>query len=448
MHEILVRRVQHPVGQGGFHMADMRVANKPFRYIYDCGSGKPGAISALLKGLRRSIGEKEFDWLVISSFDMDHCNGMALLLAEGYTFKRVFLPHRLDNKLLVWLLCCYVLDERSPEEITEALVSLRILRELYDQFGRDGDGPDDMLERLKPNPAKPDAINVTYHVKEADWMFRFYSRETNYGDLVKLLFDKVEFTELKAIMERAAKTVSGLAKPRDTAKILTDLFSVLSKPPTPAQAGTGATPPTATSADPVKKLLGEAYKKLTDDGARVFGDYNEVSLCLYSGPRTSGRSADSRFSVECMVGHLFDYPAQDWTRRAGWLGLGDIGFRNRASLDELALYYRAELALSCTKMAPHHGAQSNYGKHLAMLEPFFALDATRTLWIAAAYPLTRYRHPAGVVVMESAKNGTFAMVSDDPLSHIEETIRSTPELALSGASVRYLMHLLRKAGYR
>ncbi|ATQ77390.1 hypothetical protein CR152_24985 [Massilia violaceinigra] len=444
MHEILVRRVQHPVGQGGFHMADMRVANKPFRYIYDCGSSNPGAISALLKGLGRSTGEKEFDWLVISSFDMDHCNGVALLLAEGYTFKRVFLPHRLDNKLLVWLLCCYVLDERSAKEITDALASLRILRELYDQFGRDGDGPDDMLERLTPDPAKPNAVNVTYHVKEADWMFRFYSRETNYGNLVKALFDKVEFAQLKAIMKRAAKTVSGSAKPRDTVKILADLFSVLGKPPAQAQAGNGAAP----SGPSVKKLLGNAYENLTEDDARVFGDYNEVSLCLYAGPRTSGQSADRRFSVQCTVGHHSDFPARDWTRRAGWLGLGDIGFRNRALLDELALYYRSELALSCTKMVPHHGAQSNYGTLLPMLAPFFALDAMQTLWVAAAYPLTRYRHPAGVVVLESEKNGTFVMVSDDPGSRIEETVRSIPSLALSGSSVRYLIHLLRKAGYR
>ncbi|WP_167090534.1 hypothetical protein [Massilia frigida] len=426
-------------------MADMRVANKPFRYIYDCGSGNPGTIGILLKGLRRSTGEKAFDWLVISSFDMDHCNGVALLLADGYTFKRVFLPHSLDNKLLVWLLCCYVLDGRSLAEIRDALTSLWVLRTLSEQFDRDGDGPDDLLERIDPDPAKPNAPNVTYHVKGADWMFRFYSRETNHADLVKTLFAKVEFAELKKVMERAAKTVSGkAANPRVTEKILTALFDALDNPPKPAQACNGAAP----SGPSVKKLLGKAYQNLTEDDARVFGDYNEVSLCLYSGPCTSGQSADSRFSVERNVGYHFDYDARDWTRRVGWLGLGDIGFRNRASLDELALYYRAELALSCTKMVPHHGAQSNYGKHLAMLQPFFALDAARTLWIAAAYPLTRYRHPAGVVVLESAMNGTFVMVSDDPGSRIEETIRSIPALALSGSGVRYLIHLLRKAGYR
>ncbi|MDM5177794.1 hypothetical protein PO883_11375 [Massilia sp. DJPM01] len=438
MHEILVRRVQHPVGQGGFHMADMRVAGKPFRYIYDCGSNNLDAIRAVLAGLHRSDDKKKFDWLVISSFDMDHCNGVALLVAERYTFKRVFLPHRLDNELLVWLLCCYVLDGRSQAEITDALASLRVLRTLSDQSDGDGDGPDNLLERFTPDP---NALNATYHVKEADWMFRFYSRETNHAKLVNALFDKVEFAELREIMERVAKTVSGkTVNTRDTAKILSKLFSILGKP---AQAGDGA----AASGPPVKKLLGIAYATLSKDGGRVFVDYNEVSLCLYSGPRTSGQNADSRFNVGCTIGHHADYPARDGTRRAGWLGLGDIGFRNQALLDELALYYRSELALSCTKMVPHHGAQSNYGADLPTLKPFFGLDDARTLWVAAAHPLTRYRHPAGVVVIESQKNGSFAMVSDDPGSRVEETIRSAPVLALSKASVSYLIHLLLKAGY-
>lgn len=438
MQEILVRRVQHPVGQGGFHMADMWVEDEPFRYIYDCGSDNPDAIRTVLAGLHRTEDEKKFDWLVISSFDMDHCNGVTLLLKGGYTFKRVFLPHRLDSKLLVWLLCCYVLDGRSLAEIQAALASLRELRELSDQFGRDGDEDGSVLERDGPNPANQ--VNITYRVKDADWMFRFYSRETNYAALVTALFGNDEFKPLKKIMEAAARTVSGRAAPGDTTTILDQLFSVLGKPPVAAADGTPV------SKETVKKLLGKAYQALTKDGARVFGDYNEVSLCLYSGPRTSGQSAASRFNVACTIGHHSDYSARDGTRRAGWLGLGDIGFRTRALLEELALYYRSELALSCTKMVPHHGAQSNYGTHLATLTPFFGLDDTPTLWVAAAHPLAGYRHPAGIVVLESGKNGSFAMVSDDPGSRIEETIRSAP--ALNRATARYLIHLLHNAGYR
>ncbi|MDQ1816986.1 hypothetical protein RBA41_27140 [Massilia sp. CCM 9210] len=464
MHEILVKRVQHPVGQGGFHMADMLVGDEPFRYIYDCGSGKPGAIEAVLAGLHREDHEKSFDWLVISSFDMDHFIGVKLLIDAGYTFKRVFLPHRLDKNLLVWLLCCYVLDKRSQAEIVAAIDALRVIRALDMERPEepDGDNPHAVLEPLDPALVKAGKINVTYYVEDADWMFRFYSLETNFAPLVKAMFKRPEFAELKAIMERAADTVTGTAQNPDTAKILNELFEALGKQPgkpstqrkaRAAKIPTG-TPVAATSssatttADTVKQLLGKAYESLSENGVRVFGDYNEVSLCLYSGPRTRVHTAYTRFTVECGLENRPIHPVQDSTRRVGWLGVGDMGFANQQLLDQFALYYAAELALACTKMVPHHGAQSNYGKLLPMLKPFIGLDTDQPLWVAAAHPLTRYRHPAGVVVMECQKNGHFAMVSDDPGSRIEETISSASRSAISAPTARHLLNLLYHAGYR
>ena len=81
-----------PVGQGLFSCGKIYTSNsnKPFVWIYDCGTSKGG------KGkLNSAIDElkdiKELDLVVISHFDADHINGLEYLLANKKV-KRLMLP--------------------------------------------------------------------------------------------------------------------------------------------------------------------------------------------------------------------------------------------------------------------------------------------------------------------------------------------------------------------
>lgn len=472
MGRLAVRRVQHPVGQGGFHTAEILIRDARFRYVYDCGAKKPSAIDGPLE--RMTIGQDpvKYDWLVISSFDMDHFNGIDKFKKYGITFKKVFLPHLLEQEFLEWLLCCYLIEKRDAAGIAQAFRMLKAIAR--GDFGTVGvtegaepDGPVKLVRNSSTTSGGSSVgeVDLVYEVEEEDWMFRFYSREHRFAGLVATLFNDPLLKPLKDLIERAAATVrdDNIAD-AEIDNILGELFRVLTEPPPATQDGNAqavpdgdgsATPPTkakarqnkaaratagntgtGASSKPatVKKILSDAFDSLAEDGKRVFSDYNALSLCMYSGPRTELSRNRSTFESTCMIDgeEIGAASSARPTRRVGWLGFGDIGFGDPKALSALMKRFSSEFELARTKMVPHHGAQSNYGKELCELDRFFRLGPPDTLWVAAANPLSGYRHPDGIVVLECQKRGIFKLVSEDTQTRIEETIDAPFLVALLG----------------
>lgn len=56
---LLVKRIQHAIGQGGFHS-------------FDCGGGTAKQRASVIGPV---VKEGNHDWLVVSHLDADHVNG-------------------------------------------------------------------------------------------------------------------------------------------------------------------------------------------------------------------------------------------------------------------------------------------------------------------------------------------------------------------------------------
>ncbi|MGN0033231.1 MAG: MBL fold metallo-hydrolase [Candidatus Limimorpha sp.] len=82
-------RIIHPVGQGGFYTESLKIDNKEYLYVYDCGSVTAGEPE---KTIQSAIPDgQDIEILFISHFDEDHVNGIKELVNHR-TIKKVVLP--------------------------------------------------------------------------------------------------------------------------------------------------------------------------------------------------------------------------------------------------------------------------------------------------------------------------------------------------------------------
>jgi glyoxylase-like metal-dependent hydrolase (beta-lactamase superfamily II) len=109
------KRLQHGIGQGGFHSAKVRVQVRNesaadldyrFDYVYDCGAVSFGKKSLLMNSIvtlplvsrADSAGRKVLDALVLSHYDQDHMVG-AKHLTSLYDVRRIYLPYLSPTEL-------------------------------------------------------------------------------------------------------------------------------------------------------------------------------------------------------------------------------------------------------------------------------------------------------------------------------------------------------------
>jgi hypothetical protein len=137
--------------------------------------------------------------------------------------------------------------------------------------------------------------------------------------------------------------------------------------------------------------------------AWTFGDKNETSLSLYSGP-LHPQSA----------GAVYRNMPQSPVARVGWLGTGDAGLRDPHAVGRFRDFYRDELDWISTFVLPHHGSIHNSDPSLPV--------TNAELWVAAAQPTHRtWKHPAPEIVAAVKSNGAkFRKVGSAPRSLLEE----------------------------
>ncbi|MGU3495853.1 hypothetical protein ACLBXM_17570 [Xanthobacteraceae bacterium A53D] len=137
--------------------------------------------------------------------------------------------------------------------------------------------------------------------------------------------------------------------------------------------------------------------------AWAFGDKNETSLMLYSGPAKPQKAGAVLRNSQMLA-----------KARVGWMGTGDVYFKDPLTVQRFQNYYRDEVNWVTTFMLPHHGSAHNFDPSL------FVIDAE--LWVAAAQPIhKKWKHPAPEIVRAVKTSGArFRQVSSSAKSLLEE----------------------------
>lgn len=421
-----VQRTQHAVGQGGFHSAEIQSGRKRFRYIYDCGSKSKAKLADVVDAW--GSADREYDWLVISSFDSDHFNGVKYLIDNKFTFRQIVLPHKLSQEFFTWHLLSSLVAGQSVAEILEiwAFFVILLIRGVGPviPFGGEGQNINDqegLVDLDAFAAASADEITKRWvGIRDSDWMFRFYSRELSYPDLVAKIFATPRLETLELLVEGAAVALIRNNALLNNADWLTLIQTELNQKVTDVN-GNFRT---------VKQILSAAFAAVRRADGSGFNDYNSASLCLYSGP------VPELSEVTSCKFELYRYKGGSWlapklpviesSRSVGWLGVGDITFKASHELNEFLEYYSDELRYVVTRMIPHHGAKSNYDAALQNLRGFVeAAPLNGVIWVAAADPISGgYGHPAGVVVQACSTTGVVWITSADSGTKLVELVVS------------------------
>ena len=445
--KMIVRRTQYAVGQGGFHVGELHTNDKKFRYIYDCGSRNPSSINSILKSWPSD--DKKFDWLVVSSFDSDHFNGVKLLLDNGFTFEVIVLPHLLDEELFRQIFFYYAARGVDGDEISTIaevfhgilagkfgrIVPTR-LDELPGELSKFNDAIDTKKLILK---SKGRVSEISYRFSDADWMLRFYSVEAVNKGVIEDIFNHPCLIPLRESIESISKSLHAKIPFDELKKLIETLNEKLSsryKKPDVLPSAPDATPINKPDENDVyvgKKLKEILGKECRPAGKRsVVYDYNSASLCLYSGPIPEPHeNFNTNFNCNRTVNYQRlsnELPKVQESRVVGWIGVGDITFKDADSLKDFIRHFSAEITLAGTRMLPHHGAQSNYDDNLSLLNSYAMIIPSGSMWVAAANPLGGYRHPDGSVVAGVRATGHFHLVDDEPQTTLQEVITYRPSL--------------------
>ncbi|MDO8888811.1 MAG: hypothetical protein Q7V16_09530 [Hydrogenophaga sp.] len=433
MHSYLFhKRLQHGIGQGGFHSAKVTLwvrrdpdaaENFRFDYVYDCGAVSFGKKSLLMKSIATlcldsradSAGKKVLDALVLSHYDQDHMVG-AKRLTSLYDVRRIYLPY-LSPKELPLILASQA-ERWRPMQIRalhrvatggEQLFGVNVSM-VGPTSGEEGPvdlppdqpfpgGNDPVQEPIDRNrgvqpptsmaaiagrgQAGPDRVlppnaEVTLGapgrpLSEAVWTLRFWNRGVKQD-----LLDQLSKNLTKCGFPMAAL---------DDAKGAGKIVEWLDDP------------------DHKKKAV-EAYRKAINATrpkmSRVVWESriaNHISLGVYSGPANAPRGINASYSLRCWDdtdnGESFWAHPAWWSRpmnpqgsfRTGWLGTGDAPLGEADVWMDFSQRYRQQLDEVLTVQVPHHGAAPKGGPaffHSGLL-PIPGLNAVVSAGVTNAY---------------------------------------------------------------
>lgn len=395
-----IERVQHPVGQGGFHSATLRVGHAALRYIYDCGSTQPTARERRVEAyLAEVYPEESIPLLLLSHLDDDHCNGVEALLAS-VDVETVVLPYLAPwERVELALHACHTgsLTKSRFELLADPVGWLtdRGARRVVFVLGVESDeGTGPAPERTPP----PDWQVAPTELLVAGW------RAPLPG-------------ELAGLPESEAACVLPPGQPIEVSAHGSVIWTLLPfTHPDSRRSGFidhvcrehSLPRPTERLGRSRLRSLGDVLtdKKLRASLARAYteilwADRNLSSMSLYSGPAIEGYSAMGMSSFH---------------DRAGWLGLGDAKLTVRAREDALRKHFRRYLAEVGSVLLPHHGSKHNFGA--ATLCP----DLPRDITYIAAAGKNEYGHPDRALARALARRGDFVRVSHREKTELVERI--------------------------
>lgn len=119
MNTIKILRTIHGVGQGGFFTERFSAFNRSNNVVYDCGSSTKwngGCVIRLAIEEAFTVGES-IDYVFVSHFDEDHCNGLEML-CKHCKVRRIIVPLL---TALEYHLCLNGLMGRSVQTIAKSI---------------------------------------------------------------------------------------------------------------------------------------------------------------------------------------------------------------------------------------------------------------------------------------------------------------------------------------
>jgi len=419
-----IARSQKPVGQGGFHSAQITLRDRTFRYVYDCGSNQAHALRRELNRFAEEVGPGIVDLLVLSHLDRDHVNGVDKLLSV-HDVATVLLPY-----LTPWERILLVARACDDGELTPTSQSMlfdpvawfkeRGVKRVVIALPSNPDGGDN-------SPPPPPLINPdwTDNVETralTDWDGEFQiegprvpneTEREEYGDMLSPGADVLP--QNAAAVLRAgvflAWQLVPFVYPEDTrlaasmaaARAALGLKKAKQNEPTLMKKVKGALTNKAKRAS-----LARAYRALHTDR-------NLTSMSLYSGPASSFTKITrvSNYSPHYLW-HLH-YPD---TSAVGWLGTGDQVLK-RAERIAAFEHFHANLLPACsTFMLPHHGSAHNFSYHLCAGLP------SPVCWVIPYGP-NSYGHPDRTLVSGLQTRGFVVKVNRQRRREFAEHIMIT-----------------------
>lgn len=432
------QRLQHGIGQGGFHSANVEVlvhnelaadVEYRFDYVYDCGAVSFGKKSLLMNSIvtlplvprADSAGRKVLDALVLSHYDQDHMVG-AKHLTSLYDVRRIYVPY-LSPKELPLVLASQAerwrpmqvrtlhrlatgggqlfgvnvsmvgptSGQEGPVDLppdqpfpggndpvqasADRIVGTQPLMSMAAIAGAGQVGP----ERVLPASAEVTLGAPGRPMSEAVWTLRFWNRGVK-QDLLD---------QLSKNLTKCGFPMAALDDPRGASKIVGWLDDPDHKTKAVAayRQAINATRPTKSRAVWASRIA------------------NHISLGMYSGPvKTPRWTACYRMRCWDDTGSgegFWAYP-EPWpfrmnsqgVGRTGWLGTGDAPLGEADVWTDFSQRYRLQLKEVLTIQVPHHGAAPKGGPaffHSGLL-PIPGLNA-----VVSAGVTNAYEHPAASV---------------------------------------------------
>lgn len=394
MKRLVHSRIQHGVGQGSFHSANIRFVSATgtyyrFDYVYDCGGpGGPhpsksvtSAVNQLNLETRDDFDHRKvIDVLILSHFDSDHING-AKLLTQTYCVRRIIIPY------LTAVAFAYVIA-RDVENISEDSV-----RQLYNvvigdtrtlwgvpvttiissndgnrldrdsgnrtllSFELEGSAFDSDLPQRPPKSmgivlhgriqgpinAQPTIDDDTDLCVMADqtsiWKLRFWNRGIDkqlsaiiLGRLKNLGLSKADLSDSTAIQS----IVTWLSLKANRVLVVGEYSKAIKqyKPSWVSEAGSGKLP-NLLSIAMFSGLWGSSPDNLTRYAYRRYGYSRGLKRTQWTSSCWSGVKA---------------------CRSIGWLGTGDAPLGEMTVWNDFAVHFERELVQARTILMPHHGA--------------------------------------------------------------------------------------------
>lgn len=310
-----IKRIFNSVGQGAFYVE----RHPKFNVVYDCGTLHPS--KSFYETIRQAFSDdEEIDILFISHLDWDHISGLETLKKRVKKIKRVILP-LLDNADKLLLLSSWKKSQINqcgnlivdPSNFFGSETEIIFVEPDENEQRETQLGEPQNLESLHGKIKSRTPISYL----NSDWFFIPF----NYDK-------KIRSNQFDLNLQQQKLFISCL-----NGQLLLDILVDARK----------------------KKILKKCYDQLKGQG---FGDINENSMVLYSGPKEKGNYFLSIVNIyPC---HLFNGCAflgvDLFVRDVGCVYMGD----SDSNKFNLSCVYGPVWNLVGTIQIPHHGSINNY----------------------------------------------------------------------------------------
>ena len=344
---MILTRIIHPIGQGGFYTETLRRGKQKVNFVYDCGgfdkNGEKKMVKYLDSFLPKEKNRRLIEAVFISHFHADHINGLQHLL-ENAEVTYLFLPQMTEEVMIEAIVYNYYAAKQS------SLVN-NFLMKLY--RGEAQFGPKERPTRI----IQVDYSNDSRVPEEFD--------EGIFSENVLKLrawnWNQSETIDLSTIKILPASTMLHCGKwlyipynSKVIQKKKDDLRKKLS-----GLLGTNIT------VENLPSLLGnltvKACKAIYE---KVFGpQQNQTSMTLFSGTLEKTLKCRCKCLPECECYHHCDcLVPYRYCCNPNFLYTGD--FEPNKNVESMRSFYGKYWKKIASIQVPHHGSENNYNSEL------------------------------------------------------------------------------------